>query len=128
MFAPAPAWVVEAARFDKSMSVIGQVKINGYYSTNPDDKVAAYINGELRGVAQLEYVPAYDRYMFFMDVYGHINEVEKVKFNIWNATLGVVHTDVKPIDVTFRDGEVYGSPAMPFVLTANNEVYQDIAL
>lgn len=128
VFAVPPKWVVNPSNFDKSMSVTGMVKINDRFSTNADDKVVALANGEVRGVAQLRYVAGYDRYMFFMDVYGNVNETEKVKFNIWNASLGVVHTDVTPAQLTFRDGEVYGTPAQPQILTASNEVYQDIAL
>ncbi|RIJ34060.1 LamG-like jellyroll fold domain-containing protein [Pontibacter oryzae] len=128
VFAVSPKWTVNPADFDKSMSITGQIKMNDRFSTNPDDKVVALVNGEVRGVAQPKYVAGYDRYMFFMDVYGKVNEAEQVKFNIWNASLGVVHTDVTPAAVTFRDGELYGSPANPLVLTANNEVYQSIAL
>ncbi|WP_207424267.1 LamG-like jellyroll fold domain-containing protein [Desertivirga brevis] len=128
VFAPGPDWKVNAANFDKSMSVIAQIKINDKFSINPDDKVAAFVNGEVRGVAQVKYVAGYDKYLLFMDVYGKVNELEKVYFNIWNASAGVVHTNVTPAELVFRDGEVYGAPSNPLVLTATDEVYQNIAL
>jgi len=128
VYAPGPNWTVNPANFDKSMSIIGQVKINDKFSINPDDKVAAFVNGEVRGVGQVKYVAGYDKYLVFMDVYGKVNELEKVSFNIWNASAGVVHTNVTPGELVFRDGEVYGVPSNPQILSANDEVYQDIAL
>ncbi|PSR56573.1 hypothetical protein AHMF7605_25285 [Adhaeribacter arboris] len=128
VFTPAPDWNVNPRNFSQSMSIIGQVKINDQFSINPDDKVAAFVNGQCRGVAQLEYVPAYDRYLFFMQVYGQGTANEKISFQIWNADLGVTHSDVIPSTLAFQDGMVQGSTANPYLLTANNIIYQELDL
>ncbi|RDC61482.1 LamG-like jellyroll fold domain-containing protein [Adhaeribacter pallidiroseus] len=128
VFTPAPEWTVNPRNFSKSMSIIGQVKINDQFSINPDDKVAAFVNGQCRGVARLEYVPAYDRYLFFMQVYGQGVANEKISFQIWNANVGVTHTEVIPATLAFEDGMVHGSTANPYILTANNIIYQELDL
>jgi hypothetical protein len=39
------------------MSMVLKLNIEGVFSTDPEDIVAAYINDELRGRANVQYVP-----------------------------------------------------------------------
>jgi len=48
--------MVDPTLYQLSMGVIGQIRINNNISMNPDDKLVAFINGEVRGVANLQYM------------------------------------------------------------------------
>ena len=56
------------------MNFIGQIAINGRISVNNEDKLVAYINNEVRGVANLRYVPSLDQYIAFLDVYTNTTD------------------------------------------------------
>ncbi len=47
----APAWAVDPARFQHTMSVTAQLFVRGRPSVDSGDKVGAFVEGELRGVA-----------------------------------------------------------------------------
>ncbi len=114
-----PDWKVDGSKYEYSMSVIGTLNINGIISTNSDDKIAAFINGELRGVANLQYIAAYDVYEFFLDVYSNKSD-DSIEFRVWNASEGKVQVDVKP-QLNFVKDNVVGSPSTPkeFLVTEN---------
>jgi len=99
--------------------VVGTLKINGIESTNPDDKIAAFVNGELRGVASLNYISQYDRYEFFLDIYSDATDNEEVKFKVWNAALGQIHDDVTP-QLLFEKNTIQGSPGLPKEFNVTN--------
>jgi len=118
VFAQPPNWNVNEAAFEYNMSVVGTLNINGIESTNPDDMIAAFVNGELRGVGSLNYLAQYDRYEFFLDVYSNVSDGEKIDFQVWNAGLGQIHNNVTPI-LSFEKNTIVGSPSVPqdFIVT-----------
>jgi hypothetical protein len=101
------------------MSIIGQLKIDGTYSVNKNDKVAAFVNGQCRGVAQNLYVEAYDKYIVFLTVYSNVEAGENVNFKIWNAAEGYIHTNVTPI-VQFVYNDIVGTLPSPQTLESFN--------
>jgi hypothetical protein len=42
---PPSSWSVNPAAFQNTMSIVGQIRVNSIISTNPDDKLAAFVNG-----------------------------------------------------------------------------------
>lgn len=115
----APEWIVDESDYQYSMSVIGYVKLDNVISTNADDKVAAFVNDECRGVANLEYIEDYDRYEVFLTVYSNAEQGEDVTFKIWNASEGIEHINVTP-ELVFEANALYGSPADPLLLESSN--------
>jgi len=113
--------VVDPGNFQYGMSVIGVLDINGTFSTDENDMIAALIGDEIRGVANLEYVAAYDRYMFFMDAYSNNSGGESMTFKVWNADEGRVYVNVTP-QLNFVNNSVVGSPSSPQVFEAKDEV------
>ena len=112
VFADKPNWVLDASKYQYNMSIIGSININGTVSTNPDDMIGAFVNDSLRGLANLKYVPEYDTYMFFMDVFSNKADGELVKFKVWNAAKGKIHVDVES-DKAFIKDAVIGMPSKP---------------
>lgn len=113
-----PKWIVDPSKFEYNMSIVGTLNINGIESTNDDDMIAAFVNGELRGVSNLNYIPQYDRYEFFLDVYSNSTDGEQIDFQVWNASLGQIHNNVSPT-ISFEKNTIVGSPSVPqdFIVT-----------
>ena len=120
-----PNFHVDPSLYQQSMSVIGQIRINGQVSTNPDDKLVAFINGEVRGVANLQYVSTYDKYVAFLDVYS--NTSDSIYFQVWNASQGQIHTDINPV-LFFNNNDLVGSPVSPQYFDAVNNISKPIIL
>ena len=127
VYEDAPDWSVNADNFQYSMNVIAQLSINNNISTNEDDIVAAFINGECRGVASPKYIPEYDMYELFLNIYSNKNSSEEITFKIWDADKGVIHTDVTP-ELTFVSNTYYGTPSAPEMLYALSTYELDIPL
>ncbi|MES2593003.1 MAG: LamG-like jellyroll fold domain-containing protein [Bacteroidota bacterium] len=125
--APAPTWTVDPAQFQYSQGLIGQVKIDGIISTNPDDKVGAFVGSECRGVTNLQYYPQYDKYFAVLDIYSNSTSPEVVTFRVWNAAQAKEHSDVTPT-INFGADNIDGSFASPIFLEASDELNRTIPL
>ncbi|UZR97237.1 LamG-like jellyroll fold domain-containing protein [Chondrinema litorale] len=122
VYKPLPEdWEITETDYQFSMNVIAQLSINGEISRDPDDKVAAFVGNECRGIADLIYVPAYDNYQAFINVYSNSTTGEQVNFRIWNASDGQVHRDVTP-NFVFSPNAIYGSPSSPELLKAEDVI------
>ena len=124
---PPSTWAVNPANFQNSMSIIGQIRINNVISTNADDKLAAFVNGECRGIAGLQYFPQIDRYFAFLSVYSNITDGENIEFKIWNAGAGKIHSDVTP-NISFVSNGQIGTIGSPQVFNASDKLTKYIPL
>ena len=127
VYAPEPNWTVNPSNFQYSMSIIGQVQIDGIISSDVNDKVGAFVNGQCRGTGYLQYISAIDKYEVFLDVYSNILSGEPVSLHIWDASAGMERTEVTPV-YTFNENDVFGSPSNPQMLTTSSTVLQNIPL
>ena len=139
-----PQWAVDPTKYDHNMSIIGQVYIGGILMENPESMVAAFINGECRGVASPEKVrgAAY----VTMNVYGNDDKrydmSKEVTFRIWDASRGVAYTDANiavPIktaagvdstltEVIFAQDKMLGNFDTPAIWTKSENVEQLIPI
>ena len=132
--AEAPAWSVDATKFDYVATMAGQVFIDNKICENPETRVAAFINGQCTGLAQVEYVPTRDAYYVFMNIYGNDNEKEKpISFKVWDASTGVIYSKIvlngQPETVfNFGDNKEFGSVKAPTQLATSAEIEQVVAL
>jgi hypothetical protein len=83
-YAQTSDWKVDAAAYSHSMTVVGIIKIDLRESRNPNDKVAAFINGECRGWASPVYQQELDRYLVYLLVHNNGGS-EKVSFKFFSA-------------------------------------------
>ncbi len=120
----APVWNVDPTLYTKSMSIIGQVRINNVISSNSDDILAAFVGEQCRGFAKVTYYEQLDKYLVFMDVYG-VNENEQLEFRIWNSATGKTHVDVLPA-LQFQTNTLVGNVLAPQVFNALDKVNQTI--
>lgn len=120
-------WNVNTSLYSNNMSIVGQIRINNVISTNPDNVLAAFVNGECRGVASLQYFPQIDRYFAFLNVYSNVTQGETLEFKIWNAGEGKIHSDVTPQIQFVTNGQI-GSIANPEVFNATDKLTRFIPL
>ncbi len=130
VLAEEPAWEVDPNDFDFSMNIVGRIKINGVFSDDEFDRIAAFVNGETRGVANIVYNESYQEYFVFLTVYSNTVSGETIAFSIWDATKGQIMQSTLDgnASVTFVENNVIGSLSNPAIFENTNVVEQDIAL
>ncbi|MFY0652811.1 MAG: cadherin domain-containing protein [Cyclobacteriaceae bacterium] len=85
LMASIPNWTVNSADYSNSMSMVGAIKINGQESLDENDMIAAFIDGELRGVAQVQLEQAVNRYIAFLIIYSNQSGGE-ITFKLYDAS------------------------------------------
>jgi hypothetical protein len=113
------------------MSLIGQLRFEGAASENPEDVVAAFIDGVCVGRASPVYYPQYDATLVTLDIYGSAEQAGRtVTFKAWNAGTGTLYPVVSTgsTAVTFGANRLVGSVAAPLMLDGEGKVEQQVAL
>jgi len=113
-----PAWAIDPSDFEHSMTMVAKVNIGGAPSADPNDKLAAFVGNQLRGVASLQPMPVGPNpYLAFLTIYGNRATGETVRFQVWDAS------DCKLYNATeeshpFVANSSIGSTSAPVTLTA----------
>jgi gliding motility-associated-like protein len=92
--AQAPEWKVNASQYNFSMVMVGLIKIDGIDISNPNDKLAAFINGEVRGSATPIFQEQANRNIFYLIIY-HNDDGGNITFKYYNAATGTVTSAVQ---------------------------------
>ncbi len=119
---PRPNWEAELASNSSlpstSMVIICQLDIMGTPSSDSQDLVAAFINGQLRGVESPNtFVVSTGEFVAQMQVYG--NPGETITFKYYDNSAEVEYTAVNP-PITFATNSTVASASNPLLVTANN--------
>jgi len=125
--APPPLWTVNPADYENAMSLIGELAIDSVLSTDKNDIIAVFSGNECRGVGQLQYLTAVDKWLVFLDIYSHTTGNEPLSFKVWDASEGVIRSEVTP-SLTFSVDAVLGSISNPVYINATNSRDQYIPL
>ena len=126
VYAQEPDWKINPSDYSKSMSIVGQVRINNVISSNTDDILGAFVNNVCRGIAKVEYYQQLDKYLVFMDVYSNTNN-EMMEFRIWNSATGKTHIQIDP-SIKFISDSLVGSVNAPQIFNALDKVSEQILL
>ncbi|MBU2019947.1 MAG: T9SS type A sorting domain-containing protein [Bacteroidetes bacterium] len=120
-----PNWQVNPSDFQYSMSITGQLKMNDLISANTEDKLVAMINGQVRGVAKLAYVPAYDKYEVFLNVYSNSDQADTITFQMWNSSKGELFVDVTP-SLIFEENSFVGTVSNPQMFVGTKVIIRNV--
>lgn len=125
-------WVLNPAGFniadyDFSMNFIVQLNIEGALSLDENDIVGAYVNGQLRGIAKIEYQPSLNKYLAFLTVYSNQNTGETIKFQIWDASDCKLYAYALET-FTFKANDVKGTINSAIILHTNTTLLRKIFL
>lgn len=106
VFGQAPNWSINENNFQHTMTFVGFLHSDGSRLVNVNDKVAAFVNGECRGVTNLIFVASENRYYAYLTVFSNLN-TETVSFKIYDS----VKNEVKSIDksIPFQINQHYGN-------------------
>lgn len=113
-----PVWNINPNSFQYSMAVVGEIKLDGVINGNPGTKIAGFMNDTLVGVGNLQYVPAYDRYVTYLNLYSNTEFGDSIHFQVYDANTGNVYVEVSP-SLYFVDGDVLGTASTPVTFQAS---------
>ncbi len=123
----APTWTVNPNNYQYSMNVFAEFKIDNVLNTNTESMIATMLNGNVVGVANLQYVSAYDKYVAYLNVYNNTSTGDSIQFNIYDADNGLTFVNVAP-NLMFADNDIKGTPATPITFVANTQIRRNIPL
>ena len=106
-----PDWQVDFTAYEHSHNVTAAVLLEGSRLAGGDHRLAAFVNGELRGVAEPTQVGT--GWLFFLAIYGDASG-ERVSFRVYEASTGAVYAIHQALD--FAVNGISGSPSTPFWL------------
>jgi len=142
---PGPDWDFDReAEFENTMTFAVQLDIFGEVSIDNSDRVAAFINDELRGVANVEFVEAFEgidnngdglindedisgAYMAFLTVYGDETDFPSIDFNVFDGSNCIVYSEVVE-NIDYIPTAQEGTPKDPTVLHVENVVDRKIPI
>lgn len=101
-----PNWSLDTSKYQYSMTFTAFVNVNGKTLSSVEDKVGAFVNGEIRGVASVEYLSSINKYIVFLSVYANTNG-ETINFKIFDSTTQNVF-DISTTKNFLIDGNVGG--------------------
>ncbi len=107
-----PDWSVNPSEFNNSMSVVGRVKFNREFSVDASDRIAAIVNGKVRGVTQLQYEPLTDEFLAYLIIYGNQGG-ETINFTLYDADQDQVYGSYKT--VVFQINGLIGNLRDPLI-------------
>ncbi len=102
-----PSWQVYENEFEYTMTMVAYLNVNGTTLSNTDDMLAAFVDGECRGVANLIYAEATDSYFAYLTVFSNLTS-EMVDFKIYdsiNNTITVAD-QILPFEINKHHGSI----------------------
>jgi gliding motility-associated-like protein len=106
-----PAWEVSPSEFQYTMTATGIGIFSCAQTGNPGDRVAAFVDGEVRGVAHFD-TEVEGEMMAYLTIYDHVPAGSEVEFQLYNASDDIVLDAVEGL--VFSDGMIAGNAATPF--------------
>jgi len=123
-----PYGYVNAALFENTMSMVLKVNIEGVFSADPEDMVAAYINDELRGRANIQYVPLLGSYLAYLTIYGDPGDMlDPIRLEVWDASECQRYGFVQEA-FTFQPDNVIGTPGTPQVVHTGGLLLREVPI
>ncbi len=115
VMAQSPNWTVDPSNYQYSMTMTAFLNVNGTTLSKEEDKVAAFVGNEVRGVANVLYAQSADRYLAFITVYAN-TENEVLKFKIYDSNSST-EVDVA-MELSFKIDQQLGSVFQAFSLAS----------
>lgn len=92
-----PNWSVTPANFQFSMTFTASLNINGNNLNAAEDKVAVFVNEEVRGVASLTYIESVNKHVAFLSAFSNIDN-EQLTFKIYNSSENKVYEILEQVN------------------------------
>lgn len=122
-----PNWTLNPNDFQFSMSVIGEIELDGVINGNPNTMIAGFMHDSICALGNLQYVAAYDRYEVFLSLLSNQQIGDSITFQIYDANTGRVYVDVTP-SIYFVDGDLLGTLSTPVTFSSSLTMVKEIYL
>lgn len=123
-----PDWRVDPSKYEYNMVVFAKIKVDGVFSNDEKDMLAAFYNGECVGVANMSYDKTTDMWYAMLTVYSDVSSSHDIVYRIWDASKGLISQAEPSESVRFSDNKVCGTPNSPVVFSNGSVKYQNIYL
>ncbi|WP_167615121.1 LamG-like jellyroll fold domain-containing protein [Maribellus sediminis] len=123
-----PDWSVNPGDFDYSMAIYAKLRINNIFSRDADDLIAAFVDGQCIGVANVEYEERNDMWYAFLTVYNNSTTQSGIVYKIYDSSTGIVYLAEAGETINFENNKIIGTPADPKIFDAKELIYQNIDL
>ena len=130
--AQTPNWGVNQNDFQYTMTFVGFLNIDGITLSSTNDKVAAFVNGECRGVTNLVYVASQKNYYAYLTIFSNVNG-ETIHFKIYNSvkntTKDIVLTKTFVINQhvgNLFQAQSFASPALSMAAEISDFTFKDV--
>ncbi len=121
-----PFGYVNVGLFENSMSMVVKLNIEGEFSTDVEDIVAAFIDDEIRGRAHVQYVPQVGAYLAYLTIYGDPSDMlAPINIEIWDASKCQRYGQVVE-QFTFQPDNVIGITDNPQVLNTTGLLLREV--
>jgi hypothetical protein len=111
-----PTWSLDPGKYEHSMTIVAEVSIDDNTANDPDDRVAAFVGAQLRGVANVEPGMPNSK-VVFLTVYSNRTSGETVRFQVWDDDQCQLYNSTFE-HYAFVSNGMIGSPDDPVPLTA----------
>ena len=124
----APTWTVNPADYKYNMTVYGKIRVNGLFSDNPGDVLAAFVGGKCVGVTHNTYFKDNDLWYAFLTIYGDDVRHAGLTFRVWDAGTGKVYVGTPSIPISFVNDTIVGTPRSPVIFDGSELLFQHMEL
>lgn len=123
-----PDWKVNPADFKYNMTVYGKLRIDHIFSADPEDVLAAFVDGKCVGITHNSYFAGQDLWYAFLTVYGDSLSTDHLEFRIWDASTGKIFEGIPSESITFLNDQVVGTPDDPVIFDGKELLFSNINL
>ncbi|ARV16873.1 hypothetical protein [Polaribacter sp. SA4-12] len=123
-----PNWQVDVSNYQYSMTFTAFLNINGKTLSSSEDKVAALVNEEVRGVANVTYVSSLDKYVVYLSAFANTSG-EIISFKIFNSTDETVYevTETQNFEIDGNLGGIFQSYSIASPTLSNEALLNSFA-
>lgn len=118
-------WTPNPYQYPNTMTIIGVVSFNGVEQRSPSMELGAFCGDECRGSVIANYEEMFDRYFFFMMIYGEQND--EISFRCYDHNINMELNLIQETFIDFQTNAMLGGVVEPFVFSF--QTYQfDVSL
>ena len=121
-----PNWTFNPSNFQYNMALTAEVYVIDTLSRDSADLIAAFSNGQVRGVANINFIPAFGKWVAQITVFSNL-AIENINFKVWDASRDSIFDILETY--TFINNQIYGSLTNPEKLhTISGSDFYDIGV
>jgi hypothetical protein len=93
-------------KYERSMTYVSQIAFDDVPAQNTNIEVAAFSNGEIRGLARLSYESGLDVYLVYLTIYSNTTSGDPIVLKVYDPDMKTIYDNCKSF--TFQSNESLG--------------------